>query len=442
MNLLETFVMTSKDYWLLGEGFLYGNWNDSDKEFEAFNQYPPEDVEVKPTYVGSSVYFIKPNDNIKKQLKSSDEIDKAIVDLMEKEMPEFVAKMREGRNYMFDNKRLIHLARRPNKYTPRGISPVLSIVKDLLYEDQLRLLLTTFINRHAFPIKIFKIGSKEKGWIPPPGKFREFEQHLLQASNDPDFNIVTHPFVEVDYVVGKDKIMDLIPHFEWTAKRYMIGLFVNDAVVHGELGPYASQAISVRVLMNKYMTYRSSLSNSASQKIFNPLALQRGFKIRKQADLAHNVRTSITGYDVPTIFWHKQNLMNNKDLQDFVIRLRESGELPFKYIAEMFDWDLDAIKEGFKEEHSTELDPLWRDLRKARAEKDEKVGNQILDGQPTDKLTIKEKDKKDDEVEIHTEEIPVEKPEHTEPTPPSSPTAPEAETTPPPAKGETEAPTI
>jgi len=441
-ELLETLVMISKDHWLLGEGFLYGNWNDYDKEFESFNQYPPEDVEVRPTYVSSFVYFIKPNENIKKQLRSSDPIDKKIIELMEQEMPEFVEKMKSGKNYMFDNKRLIHLARRPNKYTPRGISPVLSVIKDLLYEDQLRMLLTTFVNRHAFPIKIFKIGSKEKGWIPPPSKYKEFEQHLIQASNDPDYNIITHPFVEVDYVVGRDKIMDLIPHFEFVAKRYMVGLFVNDAVVHGELGPYASQAISVRVLMNKYMTFRESLANKLTEKVLFLLCIARDFKLPKQADIDHRVRTTRSGYDIPKIFWHRMNLMNNRELMEFVGRLRENGEIPFKYIAELFDWDLDAIKQAFKEEQSTELDPLWRKVRDSKAG-DEKIANQILDGTKVEKWTIKEKGESivEKPVIFEPEKKMIHQPLSPLPPKPEVPKE-EKEPVPPPAKGEGETPAI
>jgi len=388
-DLLNTMIMLATDYWLLGEGFLYGNWNEYEKEFETFNQYPPEDIEIKNTYMNTFVYLMKPNDNIRKQLKSSDPIDQQLNDLLQSEMPEFVDKMRAGKPYIFDNKRFIHLAARPNKYTPRGISPVLAAVKDLMYEDRLRLLQTTFVDRHAFPLKIFKIGSKELGWVPPVSKYREFEKQLIAAASNPDFSIVTHPFIEVDYVTGSDKIMDLIPQFDLVAKRYMVALFVNDAVLHGELGPYASQAISLKVLMNKYMAFREQLAFTMKEKIFSLLCKARGFVIRKQADLAHGVRTSTTEYDTPKVFWKRANLMNNRDMIDFAMRMRESGEIPFKYVAEMFDWDVAGVREAIKEEEGTNTDKLWRAIREKKSEND-KVANQILEGTKTDELKLDE----------------------------------------------------
>jgi len=395
LNLLEHFIQMGRDFWLLGEAFSYGNWNIADLEFESFNQFPPEEVEIYKTYITKeAIYYVRPNEDVMKMLQSNKPADKALVEAMEKLNPDFITQMRKKKPYPLANERLIHLAQRPNKYTLRGISPVLSVVKDLIYEDKLRMLLYTFVDRHTFPIKIFKLGDKIKGWIPNKSKILEFQRLLLQAVNDPDFNIITNPFVEVDYVVGKDKIMDLLPHFEFVKKRIQAGLFVNDAVLHGELGPYASQAISVRILMGKYITYRNLLENAAIQKIFKPLAIARKmYKKRSKAELAHNVRTRKPELDLPRFFWQKLNLLSNTTLQEYVMRLRDKEEVPFKYVAELFDWDPEVIKKEFKEEQSTELDPLWRKLREERATKDEKVGNQVLDGLKVEKWTIKEKPK-------------------------------------------------
>ena len=210
---------------------------------------------------------------------------------------------------------------------------------------------------------------------------------ITMNSNDPDFNIVTHPFVNVDYVVGNDKIMDVTAHMDWVAKRYMVGLFVNDTVLHGELGTYAAQSVSLKVLMNKYMAFRESVSGLSIDKIFKPLAVARGFKKRKQADLDHNVRTTADEYDVPKVFWRRMNLLNSRDLMEMVSRLRENGEVPFKYVADIFDWDVEGIKNGFKEEEGTSLDKLWRDIRIKKSE-DPNIASQILDGTKTEDLKI------------------------------------------------------
>jgi hypothetical protein len=83
------------------------------------------------------------------------------------------------------------------------------------------------------------------------------------------------------------------------------------------------------------------------------------------------------------------NLLNSRDLMDMVMRLRESGEGPFKYIAELFDWDVDGVKNAFKDEEGTSLDKTWRKVRDAKAE-DPNIANQILKGTKTKDFKIPE----------------------------------------------------
>lgn len=384
-NLLEYFIMLATDYWLLGEAFGFGNFNIGDMEFSDFVQFPPEDVEIHKIYaLPESIYYLRANETLKGTLNSNKRVDKAQLEMLQELNPELATKIRKGLKYRLNNDKLIHLSMRPNKYTLRGISPVLAAVKDLLAEDKLRLLQYTQIDRQYSPIKHWKLGSKEKGWIPPKKAFTEFQQLLMSSSNDPDFSMITHPFVENAWVTPVGQNKELIPDFEYVTKRLMIALFVNDAVLSGELGPYASQAVSIKVLMNKYLTFRSVLANQAINKIFYPISVARGFKKRSEADLQHNVRTGkgFRGYITPKMFWEKLNLANNSSVQEMVLRLRERGDLPMKNVAEMFDWNTEDLKRNFLEEEATSLDPVWRKARESKSQEPE-ISNQLLKGKKT-----------------------------------------------------------
>jgi hypothetical protein len=262
-----------------------------------------------------------------------------------------------------------------------------SALKDLLYEDKLRLLQYTFIDRHTFPIKHWKVGSKEKGWIPSAKHFKALETQLIQAMNDPDFNLITHPFVEVEFKSAVTMKEDLVKQFDFVHKRLMMALFVNDAMMSGESAPFASQAVSMKVVMHRYLMNRTLLENVIREKIFLPIAMHRNFVKRTEAELAHNVRTS-TRYILPKFFYtQKLNLMNNTAEQEMLIRLRDKMEIPFEIIADVFGWDQENIKSAFTREQHTALDPVWREARK-EASKDIRIRNQILDGTPFDELTL------------------------------------------------------
>ena len=553
INLLKIMVELNRDYWLLGEGFEYGNWDENNFEWISFNQYPPENIDVYRTYVGPGVvYYLKADEELKRIINSPREVDRAIANLVPEEFREHV---RAGKPYLLANERVIHFARRPSGYSLRGESLVKSVLKDLLYEDKVRLLQYTFVDRHTYPIKIWRIGSKDKGWIPSPKHFKAFEAQLIQAcfsadtelltedgfkklseidvtdcslkiatfnpeaetieyynptkwnvydykgemihfktpdidclvtpnhkmwtklcdedhkdnslnnwdtieakditvgyqfrsvescddsgknfsvkkgfypklteqsqiqkvnyegkvfcptvpphhlvvarrdgkvvitgqSNDPDYNIITHPYVEAEFLTAVGKTADLDKQFDFVQKRLMIGLFASDAMLHGESLPYASQAVSMKVVMHRYLTNRTLLENLIREKVFLPVAVARGFIERTQAELDHKVRITGNKYVLPKFFYTQRlNLLSSTAEQEMLIRLRDKGEIPLEIIADVFGWDIENLKKAFQREHSTELDPLWR---KAREEiiKDPKVRNQVLDGVKTEDLKI------------------------------------------------------
>lgn len=387
LNLPNLMVEMGRDRNLLGESVHVGNWDEFNLEWSTFNQYPPENVDVHKVYVGSGLaYFLKPDDELKKLANSSKEVDRAIFSMLPKD---FAASIVTGRPYQIDNQRIIHFARRPAGYTMRGESLLKRCLKDLLYKDKLRLLQLTFVDRHMFPIKHWKIGSKDKGWIPSRKHFQAIEDAITASMNDPDFNLITHPFVEAEFYGSKDKIENLIPHFDWVNKQIMIGLFASDAMVAGEANPYANQAVSMKLVMHRYMSYRATIQKLVTNKIFLPIAVARDHVKRSEAEIKNKVyvKKADPEYILPEFFWRRLNLLNSTAEQEFIMRLRDKGEIPFNILEDMFNFSHDSIISGFTEEEGTRTDPTWREIRKKMAEK-EAVANQILEGKKTEDLEI------------------------------------------------------
>jgi hypothetical protein len=193
--------------------------------------------------------------------------------------------------------------------------------------------------------------------------------------------------VEVDFKSAVTMKEDLVKQFDFVHKRLMMALFVNDAMMSGESAPFASQAVSMKVVMHKYLMNRTLLENIIREKVFLPIAAHRGFIKRTEAEVSHNVRTS-TRYILPKFFYtQKLNLMNNSAEQEMLLRLRDKAEIPMEIVADVFGWDLELIKAAFKREQHTELDPVWREARK-EASKDARVRNQILDGTKLEEMTL------------------------------------------------------
>lgn len=411
-GLLEFLRCMVHDYFLCGEGIGLPIWDPHNFEFSHFNQYPPENVDIFRTYVTPTSFFmLKPDPKLAEKVRSGANIDQTLLSMMPKD---YVASLQEGRQYLLgDDKKVIYFARQTTKYRNRGISILSRCLKDLLYKDKLRLLQLTFVDRHMFPIKIFKLGSEQRGWIPNRKHFQKLQQLLTQASNDPDFNIIYHFGLQVDYVGTKDKIWNLIPEFEWVERQVMAALFVNEEIIHGGLPSSVRDTVNLRTLMHRYMDIREKVERFMMTHIFLPIAQARGFYksifkkktsnqqykmirigkkdvkvpvtwINKEAGLytiSHDRHTGmdLSMYDLPRPMWKKINLFNNIAEQQILLKLEEDGKFPLDMVFDMLGHDPDHVKERLKVQYSSVFDPLWRQVRE-EVGRDKSIRLQVLEG--------------------------------------------------------------
>lgn len=390
-NLPDMITDISRDYWALGEGFAYGNWNDFDLEYEDFVQIPPEELEIHSAIITNKrVYVLRPNREYGKLMRSSNPADRMLAKYISESSPEYSQSLSTNSPHPLDSDRLIVLQRKMAGYSNRGISPLLSVVKDLHFEDHLNMFRMVFIQRHSYPLKLYKIGDKEKGWIPPEGMYAAFRQQLAAAINDPDYNLITHPFLTVEYVTGHDKTVNLIPLYELVKQRIFAGLFVSDAIISGEKTPYGSGVTFMRGLMGRYQTHRNNIESEVRRKIFLPLARMRGFTIGRQADADHGVRTSRDRRPaLPKFFWQKANLLANQQIINTIINMRDKGDVPFKVIAELMGWDYDAMLSQLKKEQGTPLDSAWRKARDKFISDKPQAAKDLLDGKTIEEILKK-----------------------------------------------------
>jgi hypothetical protein len=409
---LEYLRQLVHDHWLLGEGVGLPVWDEYNLEFSHYNQYPPENVDIVQSYVTPRKYFmLKPDPKLAEKVKSGAKLDEALMKMMD---PAYVKSLEEGKSFLLgSDEKVMYLARNVTKYRARGISLLSRALKDLLYKDKLRLLQLTFVDRHMFPIKIFKLGSESRGWIPNKKHFQRLDALLKQASNDPDFNILYHFGLTVDYVGTKDKIWNLIPEFDWVEKQVMAALFVNEEIVHGGMPSAVRDTVNMRTLMYRYLDVREKIERMMITHIFLPTARARGMYRpgRKAAFIeqekilrrvggkdvpiqgeflddekkmfrvanTHSAAIDLSVYDIPRPIWKKLNLVNNAAEQQMMLALEADGKIPLEMLLDMMGLDPRTVKSKMAAQESTPFDPLWRQNRDSVG-MDKNVRLQILDG--------------------------------------------------------------
>ena len=269
-------------------------------------------------------------------------------------------------SYDIPDVRVMYLANQVDGYSKRGYPLTKRALPDLMYEQSLRTLQHTFVQRHLFPIKIFKLGSESMGWVPSQKHFQQFKKLLIQAAGDPDMSLIYHFGLQVDYVGTKDKIENLIPHFEFTTKRIMQAFFMNDALMNGDTS-YAGQTANTRLLMHRFMTKRTRIENLFINKIFLPMARQQQLINQtlgeiKKCTLVKSKRFSNNNYYLPTFMWQKQNLLNSQSERQFLMQLFERDAIPWGVIRDVFGLDQKVIDYYRKEDQGTLSNELTREI--------------------------------------------------------------------------------
>lgn len=382
---LEMMTHMQHDRELLGESFHIGNWSDEDSEWKSFNQYPPESLEVYRTYVGEGIaYFLKPDEDLKRKATSSQKADRVIFDQLD---PDLKAHIISGRPYHIDTNRVIHYSNKPVGYIPRGEPTTKAALKYLMMEDRLYMLLTSFIDNLMFPIKIWKVGSKEKNWLPTRKHLDMLQQKIAEMKGDPNYDLIYHAFLELDIKSPSQGKDDLIKYFEWTQKRILISLFATESMF-AESNPYAKDAVSVKLVMHRYMKQRTNVNNAFMEKVYSPIAIKRRYEIRSNSERKDNVREDYAEvpdfkrYYLPRLFWRPANLISGMAEQEFLNRLREKGDLPADVIYDVLGIDKDKVTRSLGQEQGTVLDPIYREARKTSI-KDDSLRQQVLQGKPT-----------------------------------------------------------
>ena len=367
LDLLSLAECSLRDVALLGESVFLGNWDNANLEWEEWVQYPPEFVEIT-TIPGSNkkVFTIKPDPEIQRILEENTDASNLLASTLQKYDKKYYKAAVNNEPYDIPDARVMYLMNQTDGYSKRGYPLTKRALPDLMYEQQLRTLQHTFVQRHLFPIKIFKLGSESMGWVPSQKHFQQFKKLLIQAAGDPDMSLIYHFGLQVDYVGTKDKIENLIPHFDWTTKRIMQAFFMNEALMNGDTS-YAGQTANTRLLMHRFMTKRTKLENLFINKIFLPIARQQQLinqtlGEKKKCTLVKSKRFANNNYYLPTFMWQKQNLLNSQSERQFLMQLYEKDAIPWGIIRDVFGLDQKVIDYYRKEDQGTMSNELTREI--------------------------------------------------------------------------------
>jgi len=177
------------DWFLLGEACINKVWDDFEKEWKQINLLPPEKVEARRTYlVKDPLLMLHVDSDLKRLVNSADPVDQEIAGMMD---PKLVEQIKTQNRIYLPPHQAYLFANKTSETDLRGSSILKSGLYALLLKYKVRLLHNTYLDRAAFPLKVFKLGDSASKWVPSRAHFEALRNMLAAACFSEDTEILT-----------------------------------------------------------------------------------------------------------------------------------------------------------------------------------------------------------------------------------------------------------
>lgn len=275
-ELLSWLPRITKEYYIIGEVFPYLFWDDDEGIWSHITIHNPDYVEVvdSPLIDDDPILTLRPSQDMRRILQST---DPRYIRLRQKLPPEIVAMLAGGKNLPLDPLNASHIKRTAFPYDIRGTSIMGRMFRILMYEDGVFNGQIQQAQRHALPLRVFKLGDPNTGWIPSPQNQEDFATLLAEVEVDPLAAIIYHYGLQVEYHGIEGKQLKITQEWDIIERAKLVALGVSKAFLHGEV-TYASANAGLQVLMMRYRALRDMLlQDFVYKKVFATMAELNGF---------------------------------------------------------------------------------------------------------------------------------------------------------------------
>jgi ribosomal protein L12E/L44/L45/RPP1/RPP2 len=324
-NFFSMMPMIDLEFMKIGEVFIHTPWDSKTGMWSSIIVHNPDfiDVRTSPFADMQSVIELKPDEELKSIIHSTKPEDQQLKKRLPKEV---VRRVLTGKNLILDPNEVTHIARRSNPYDIRGTSMLNRLFRLLMYEDKLREAQITIADNFVYPLKLFKLGDPQKGWIPDETHQRALSQMLQQANFDPNFSLIYHYGLNVEYITVADKVMRLDKEWQEITDKKMIALGVSKDFMSGT-STYASANVGLQTQLARYKAKRDLFDVCwVRDKFMRVMAEKNGWYKRDAREIVGQFRVKRTAEELrqrlilPELMWHKKLML--RDDQQFLTFLQ------------------------------------------------------------------------------------------------------------------------
>jgi very-short-patch-repair endonuclease len=296
----------------------------------------PDHIEVHPAMLDQEPeYFFLPDDQMKKAV-----YEKQNTKLYESLHPRMRQMIMEGKPIHFSPESIYHFKRGGNPWSPFGTSLLRRLFQTLAFKDKLRQAQWLVAERHIIPIKIVKVGDKDRPAI--EDDLIQAQDELTALANDPLLTIVTHHAFDFEYVGASGKVLQLTNEYDQINQDIIDGLMLNKAIINGEGPSYSNAQVGLLTMAKRLERFREEVAYWLEEKIYKPIAMWNGFTTEGKRGQVE--------YVYPTVKWDDLQLRDDTGKLQTMLAANQAGIISDQSVVESLglDWDQEVERKRFE----------------------------------------------------------------------------------------------
>lgn len=353
VNLFQKLLSIAHEYNLIGDVYIFSEWEEETKAWSKITVLDPDTVETKKyPFTDYLEVSLVPDPATRELVERANHGDLSALKALKSMPADIVEYVKRGQNIPLDTdpysgSHVFHLARKMSDYEDHGTSILDRVVRDLLEFEKLRQAQTQIASRNMTPKRIvFAEGLSEDD---VEGLREQIEASMI----DPDYSIVTNYELNWQEIGANDRLLVLDSEYGRIATRLMSGLGVTAELLSGE-ATYAGAKITLEVLNTRYLLFREVMQNFVEEVLFKPVARANGF-----------VETDDDGNErliYPRLSFRRLALRDSNDTFEALFSLYQKGSVDVATILDLLNIDPIATKQRLETDMGTVNDAAFNDL--------------------------------------------------------------------------------
>lgn len=365
------FVDLGRQFWVAGEAFPLGSFNEDLGVWEREELIWAEDVVIDNyPMLGSQQLKIKPPDYLKRIAQTKQPARE--YQQLTQTWPDLMPYLMRGEPFPVSDVLLTQVGNKINQRDDHGTPILLRGLRTLMHEEKLLASQDAIAERLYSPLILAKIGIQDLGdgqgaYLPGPEEIDALRDDFDTALSS-DFRLMVHHFgIDVQNVFGREQMPRLGEDFDRIERRLMQVFGVNPSLLSAGSGgqPYASSALQAEFLNQILRTYQKSLKDHYIYRAKIVAEAQGHYDYIKKGTQRLKIMERVVVYDeennmtieerpkllIPNIEFQTLDLRDEATERQFLGNLRQMGvPIPDDKLMVGIPYDIDDLSEQYNKD--------------------------------------------------------------------------------------------